>query len=252
MKAVNSNQDMLYRFAHDCAMHKYKNDCNHQCHACPSNISLYDIDKRTAVMIQHNVERKIVSEARSEAYLNSIAEQKRWIHGLRASMTIFTIVGAIIICNLWDTDSDYKKSSRPIPVVAEKPATTVVPEKPKPVVTVDNMEPVRVTLRRIYEVDMTGEGKINCIDYAIQFWNSYPDKSKVQIIWNNNPSTNFNHLFVKVNGLAIEPAAYHLYDTPEHWFSVRKIWKDRYDPAKDVDVTRHIDKIKADTYWIGK
>jgi hypothetical protein len=30
MKAVNSNQDMLYRFALDCAEHKQNNDCKRE------------------------------------------------------------------------------------------------------------------------------------------------------------------------------------------------------------------------------
>jgi hypothetical protein len=88
------------------------------------------------------------------------------------------------------------------------------------------------------------------VDYAIQFWNYYPRQNEVRVIWNNNKSKNWNHLFVKVNGMMIEPAAYLNYDTPDHWFTIQRIWGDKYDSSLDRDVTQHMDKIKVDKYWV--
>jgi hypothetical protein len=242
-------QDMLYRFALDCAEHKQNNDCNRQCRTCPSNITAYGIDARTAVMYQHTAEletgHNLKLKQRALEYHNGIQRNRRTFSLMSLLTPIFVIVITLIIISA--------NRDKPIETeVVQQPAVVVQPVAIKPAVTkpaVDTLEPIRQTLRKVYGVDMSGDGKITCIDYAIQFWNYYPDQFKVRVIWNYNPSGNFNHLFVNVNGIMIEPAAYLLYDTPEHWFSISKVWKVRYNPAFDVDVTEHMDRIKVDQYW---
>jgi hypothetical protein len=48
--------EMLYRFALECAEHKIRNTCDSICKECPSNIELYGLNKREAMLLQHTAE----------------------------------------------------------------------------------------------------------------------------------------------------------------------------------------------------
>jgi hypothetical protein len=88
MKALSSNQfpeyKMLYRFALDCVGHKYNYVCSNQCGQCASNISLYGIDKRTAVMIQHSanldVQRCLSFSRQIDLDLDRSRCEKKWLN----------------------------------------------------------------------------------------------------------------------------------------------------------------------------
>jgi hypothetical protein len=80
--------------------------------------------------------------------------------------------------------------------------------------------------------DVNNDGKINCIDAAVMFYEFWPDKRTVRIVHNRSYSTGFNHLFneVVVDGrwVTVEPQ---LAD------GSMKVWGDRYDPGLNVVVT---------------
>ena len=98
------------------------------------------------------------------------------------------------------------------------------------------------TLRLVAEnwkkKDVNGDGKHNCIDAAVLFYQFYPDKSKVCIEVNRNPKTGMNHLFncVFTDGVwkAIEPQAYA--SNHSNYF-MWAAWGSQYDNSYNQDVT---------------
>ena len=98
------------------------------------------------------------------------------------------------------------------------------------------------TLRLVAEnwkkTDVNQDGKHNCVDAAVLFYQYYPDKSKVCIELNNNPNTRLNHLFncVFTDGVwkAIEPQSY---ATSKLNYLMWSAWGNQYDPSYNRDVT---------------
>jgi hypothetical protein len=98
------------------------------------------------------------------------------------------------------------------------------------------------TLRLVAEkwkiTDVNGDRLNNCIDAAVLFYQYYPDKRKVCIEVNRNPSKDFHHLFncVLTDGAwkAIEPQAYaNNYSNYFMW----SVWENLYDNSYNRDVT---------------
>jgi hypothetical protein len=117
---------------------------------------------------------------------------------------------------------------------------------------VDVLVPIRSTLNQVTKQrDMNGDGNITCIDYTLMFYDAYPNKNNVRIVWNKNTAANMNHLFVKVwvNGewMPVEPQAY-INPITDRWFSMRKYWGTKYSPDYDLDVTSNIEKIRQQTF----
>jgi hypothetical protein len=244
---------ILYRFALDCAEHKAVNNCNRQCRTCASNISLYT-DKRTAVLLQHSAELEVqdrvnsrASQLRRQTDANNAKQQSE--HKVGILFGIMPLVSFIIIMAL--IIAAYSKPKEVTVAPPSPPVQQSVVAVEPTVVKTDYLEDIRVTLRKIYDADMSGDGKVTCVDHAIQFWNYYPRQNEVRVIWNNNKVKNWNHLFVSVNGMMIEPAAYIKYTTPERWFTIQRIWPNEYDASLNVDVTQHMDKIKIGRYWVN-
>ena len=98
------------------------------------------------------------------------------------------------------------------------------------------------TLRLVAEkcgtTDVNGDGKNNCVDAAVLFYQYYPDKNKVCIELNRNPKTGMNHLFncVFTDGVwkAIEPQAY---ASNHSNYLMWAVWGNRYDNSYNRDVT---------------
>jgi len=88
------------------------------------------------------------------------------------------------------------------------------------------------------KVDVNRDGKTNCIDAAVTFYKYYPDKSKVCIMINRNPSTGMNHLFncVFTEGVwkAIEPQAYF---SNHSNYLMWAVWGNKYDKSYNRDET---------------
>jgi len=88
------------------------------------------------------------------------------------------------------------------------------------------------------KIDVNNDGKHNCIDAAVLFYQYYPDKSKVCIEYNRNPNTGMNHLFncVYTDGVwkAIEPQAY---ASNHSNYLMRAVWGNQYEASYNRDIT---------------
>jgi hypothetical protein len=267
-----SEMDVLYQFAVDCATHKYNRSCSEECYRCPSNISLYTDDRKAAVMIQHSaniaVQNRLNATRQIELDLDKERRIKKWqrraidisdwpIWGV---LKVAAIILAIMVVYQFLTDKkpDTTYTVSP-PVEVVEPAPVVVKQsepvkptiiKPVPMAT-DPLPLIRETLSRIYSVDMNSNGRVDCVDYTLQFYQYYPDRSKVRIMYNHNLKTDWAHLFVRVDGIDIEPGAYLRKSNTEKWFGMQKFWGDVYAPRYDVDMTFAIDKIRNGEIWFN-
>ena len=103
-------------------------------------------------------------------------------------------------------------------------------------------ENIEKTLRLVAEnwktTDINEDGKYNCIDAAVLFYQYYPDKKKVRIIVNRNSRTEMNHLFNSVytdgKWKAIEPQAYASNHTN---YFMESVWGDQYNKSFNSNVT---------------
>ena len=89
--------------------------------------------------------------------------------------------------------------------------------------------------------DMNGDGRVNCIDAAILFYQYYPDKENVAILLNYNTTIRptFNHLFNAVRfednlWRAIEPQA-EILKGESYW--MRDVWSKEFNPKFNEDQT---------------
>ena len=97
---------------------------------------------------------------------------------------------------------------------------------------------LRLVAENCKKNDVNYDGKYNCIDAAVLFYQYYPEKSKVCIEVNCNSKTGMNHLFncVFTDGVwkAIEPQAYaNNYSNYFMW----AVWGSQYDNSYNRDVT---------------
>jgi hypothetical protein len=259
--------DFMYYFAKDCATHKYNGDCNRQCKDCASNIIKYGIDPQQAVMLQHAAELEIGhvldmqhKRAMQEAELvrakriewnESVEAQRR---GGMAALKVVLIAIILTIPLVIHIKGCQSLTFQPVGKVDSAPQQNHR-ELPRPQATYifddlsfDEQDTAGAyhaqTLGRIYKVDMNGDGKINCIDYTIQYWQYYPKQEYLRIVWNKNPNNGFNHLFIYLFEWPVEPQG-----TPRR-NSMDEFWGARYDPEYDRDVTDLFDQIKyADIHW---
>jgi len=97
---------------------------------------------------------------------------------------------------------------------------------------------LKIVAEKWKTTDINGDGLHNCIDAAVLFYQYYPDKSKVSIEVNRNPSSNFHHLFncVFTDGVwkAIEPQSY---ATNHSNYLMWAVWENEYDNIYNRDVT---------------
>jgi hypothetical protein len=237
--------EMMYHIALDCAEHKARKNCNLLCQSCKSNIELYGTPTREAMLLNRNAELEVqqrfnlsaaIAKER-EAYRKSVEAQE---HEYTMGCAMFGLIflGIIVFC-VWF----FNTRLRP-------PEQTYVPDN-----YIEYIPMIVETLERIYDVDMNHDGKINCIDMAIQFYNAYPNRSDVRIILNRHPTNGFNHLFVYVAGVCIEPASVlrpihkpKPGEDPVYDIGVSNYWGSKYDPRYDRDVTAHWAEIRVNKY----
>jgi hypothetical protein len=88
------------------------------------------------------------------------------------------------------------------------------------------------------KTDVNKDGKHNCIDAAVLFYQYYPDKNKVCIELNKNDNTGMHHLFncVFTDGvwIAIEPQSY-ANNHPN--YRMWAVWGNQYVNSYNRDVT---------------
>ena len=109
-------------------------------------------------------------------------------------------------------------------------------------------------LEQMERKDMNGSGAVDCIDYALQFYEQYPGS---RLIVNRTFNSTGGHLFVAIGQYYIEPTAW----LNKHWIpykdrmawaiEIADYWQDHdYDPKQHRDVTRFYMAIKNRTmYW---
>jgi hypothetical protein len=198
-----------------------------------------DIDTKQQQLYFKNIRRSI------EDYDHQQRRFKRQCTLVDIPKWPFVIIGIIIFAYILHIFSESKTS---VPEPISTPTTiSNDPVAPIRIKEIDTLEPIRETLRRVYNTDMDNDGKISCIDYTIQFWNIYPNRDKVKVIWNKNKPY-MNHLFIMIDDLAVEPQAY-INPKPDKWFSMSKYWGSSYDPQYNLDVTQYMEAIKHGNYW---
>ena len=125
-------------------------------------------------------------------------------------------------------------------------ATTVAPQTTSTTATNSsgsqhsNIEQtLRIVAKKWKSSDVNKDGLYNCIDAAVLFYKYYPDKSKVAILVNKNPSTDMHHLFNAVlinrSWRAVEPQAYYLGWKAHNTYFMRDIWGSKYDASLNKD-----------------
>jgi hypothetical protein len=247
MGSVNIDDALLFELATACAEHKIRGTCNKDCAHCASNISIYGLSPTRAVLIQQaanvKVERRYNADRQYEAKLRGYAEDRHRV--VRATgivqLVYFLIVILIIIVPFLIHGATKKKEAPQAP--------SSQPTIQKPVAVEDLFEPIRQTLRKITIKDMNDNGAVTCVDYTIQFYTLYPDKSKVRMIQNYNHDTGWNHLFVCVDGVMVEPSAYLDRENKDRWFDMVKYWGNTYNPKWNKDVTISAEQIVRGEVW---
>jgi hypothetical protein len=224
---------LLNQFACDCAEQRYFKRCNMQCTSCPSNVSLYcGLSKEEAVALQHSANISFRAWAAHEAAWQKRERGEhrtnRFLAGIWIALGILWVLFMLGLYH-WNKKAD--------------PAPGQQAEDILPLVA-----PIVDTLERIYRADIDGDGKISCIDYALQFYNAYPNREDVRLVVNYNKETGYNHLFVKVRGVAVEPVSL-LKPKPGNPVGIIDYWGAQWDPAWDRDVTAHVEQIRIGGYW---
>jgi hypothetical protein len=251
--AKNSYNDMaLRRFAHKCAEHKAYGTCNSMCRTCALNISAYSISPENAVITQQMAELDVqekIADRCAEADAERTATNRRLI-----IWVILIAACAFMIMQYRSCMSEAKNNRITQKAVQSVPAvkTPVIDTTVRKQAAVDVLVPIRSTLSQVTKQrDMNGDGNVTCIDYTLMFYDTYPNKNNVRVMWNKNTATGMNHLFVKVwvNGewLPVEPQAY-VNPITDRWFSMRKYWGTKYSPNYDMDVTPNVEKIRQRTF----
>ncbi|MDR1046535.1 MAG: hypothetical protein LBL64_02065 [Treponema sp.] len=230
------DRQMMYKFALDCAEHKIYNNCDKNCNNCASNIGMYNLSHQDAVMLQHAAEMETQHrfQLQHEQRMRNLKEVKMQKQAnVFTVITVFVFIVLSIMLTMW--------------------IFRMIMPKPEPQQSANHNEIHAVnifrTLLRIYPVDMNGDGKITCIDYAIEFYNIYPLQDSVQIVVNHNYARNWHHLFVYVDGVAVEPSAALAPGKDGNiYVNMESFWGDVYNPKYDTDVTAYWDLIKYNKY----
>jgi hypothetical protein len=265
-------EEIVYRFALDCAEHKVKGICKDRlnCARCASNVSVYVQDKQEAVMLQHMADLDMQKRWRAEMELKLLDREfdlsvinARRSFGVSMMVMLLMMVLAVVGAVIWT----HPKSVSIAPTTIEtKPSEVPWDQELRDwldahpetdVVTSDPIDPpsteqyVRIsadiirTLSKIKSVDMDGDGNANCVDFVIQFWQMYPRKNEVDIVWNLHKPTDWNHLFVSIYGIHIECSA--ALDSRWPLFEIEDFWPS-FNPLYNWYITEAMPEIIAGTY----
>ena len=214
MNAAQRNTE-LYRIAYQCALLKQQG-CNGYCGNCQLNTSLYIDDAREAVLIKTNaaIDAEQMREYKKDEDISF------WVK--------FFVVA--IFCISFAVTCHTNKLKQPKPTAT--PTETQVP-RPIPVPSVRITGDVIDYLPNIIR-DVNGDGQINCIDWAVVFYEVRPD---CRIIRNQHPTNGFHHLFIAIP----QPGNTWLYIEPntagQLYYRMDLVWGDKYDPRYNRDET---------------
>ena len=224
MDSTTLYDEAIYNVAYDCAYLRKTKICKERfsinCPSCKFNIHKYlNIVDGQADLFMYQVERDVVA---------SMKEQKHYKRErIKSFFTIAIALAAvfgIFYFGYW---------ALTVPKAAREAAYRASKVQPA---AYNDIIAATCSLVAKYMYDVTGNGKANCEDAAILFYQYYPNKNEVWIYANDNPKTGMFHAFnlVLIDGVyrAIEPQAYiHGYKS----YFMRDIWGSQYDASLNKD-----------------
>lgn len=217
--SLPSSGDALWNVAFECALLRSKKQCRNSfddgaCKSCNMYVRRYADAPEPSVQM-------LMLHANTEAYKE---KRKRMFHHIK-----YALIAAVFIYFIIDSriETQWRKA----------PTETVYQAVARSHSEIDRtLRLVETDMRR--KVDYNNDGKINCIDAAVSFYKHFPDKDRVGIVLNYNPSNGFNHLFISFKfsdgWRSIEPQAY-WQDKGTYW--MRDYWGRRYDSRFNEVVT---------------
>ena len=225
----------LYDVALECAARRQNRKCkkvfgSRHCFQCKHYVYSYTpdtTDTRAVNLLMYQAE-STMCETKSD---NRFGAAVFWI----------PLLGFIALCAYGHYDMNYGKRDLSVYDNFLKPKAavtrTVDPGNDQHQNIVNTLWKVASDLDR--KVDVNKDGKTNCIDAAVLFYQYYPDKSKVCIEGNKNPATGMNHLFnCEFTGgvwKAVEPQAY-VGGVHPYW--MWQEWGSQYDNTFNKDMTQ--------------
>ena len=219
----------LHNCAMECALRRQTKGCkvkfgNAKCVNCRYYIASYiDADPRHVHLFMMEAERDVAIKRHTIDHDNTMA----------AIPVLFVLAFVAFIVFVWvhqerKADRIYNEKQ----IAQQAPATVAKQDE-----IYQTIQKVTADLQRKKDVNL--DGKTNCIDAAVLFYQYFPDKSRVTIERNVNTGTDFNHLFncVLINGTwrAIEPQSLYTGHRSSYW--MRDVWGDSYNNAFNVDET---------------
>jgi hypothetical protein len=214
LNTQNSAHDNLYHIALQCEENK-KNGCANQCGACPFNVVLYTESMREAALIK--------TTAMVDAHKKFEYQQNQSNAGIGGLIIIVMIISWFVFtCSPKKTVNAPKNTAK----------TELVKAKPKNLSTL--IKQVRQDLR-----DVNDDGLLNCIDYAVIFYEKYNaafGEGAHIIVNQNNPYSDMNHLFNAVETrdgslIYVEPQSESTNTSPDNF------WGIKYNPEYNRDMT---------------
>jgi hypothetical protein len=228
---TNPNEyHMLYRFALDCAEKKIKNTCGFMCQQCASNISIYGLSQRDAVMIQHSAEMEMNHrlEIQSKHRIRRAREKEASRAGsmeLGTVMLIYFLVVALIV-------------SITLGVMFGGRSGRVVRSEPQQNIGSFDLQYAIESIKWYKDrgIDIafwdTGTFKnnhqFNCVDWAVGMYDLATQAGVNARLIRNRSIGGIDHLFVRLNGTYIEP---------QTGKTMLQEWGRAYNEALNEDVT---------------
>lgn len=108
----------------------------------------------------------------------------------------------------------------------------------KPVSAPEFDKKIRQTLKQRKVYDVNGDGKVNCVDYANVFKNTWEETEspyKCELVWNLNFFTNLSHLFVRVGNQEVGWIYVETWRQYYENYLIEDVCGKRYDPKYNRD-----------------
>jgi hypothetical protein len=172
----SKDEESLYQLAYNCAASQAAVKCN-ACKKCMYNITLYGWDLSQIKLIK----ARATMDYHHDIY-NKQREKKAYWQA-EFGIAAFTIVVILILALVLPYECDG----------LELPPPPYSPPKHAPAMIRYVKENIR---------DVNGDGKINCVDYSVVFYENWPHSSIIHV-WDN--SVGFDHLLILAEGKYVEP-----------------------------------------------
>jgi hypothetical protein len=211
--------------------------------------------------MQKRWEAKMKNKQMNHEYkMQKIREQRSFAVALMIMvlLMVFGVIGAILYTHPRISKVATLENEKPSQEWRDELLQWLLDHPETDVVTSDPIDPPSdAEYRRMYvdiprallqvkEIDVDGDGKVNCVDFVIQFWMYYPNKNDIQVVWNKHPPTDWNHLYVNLYGIRVECGAALSRRWPK--YELDDFWPN-YNPLYDRYITEDMPKIIAGKYW---